>query len=144
MLFRDDVLRYEIHAASRWIGRHQLSHCDCEKRQLDWAETRVPELAMHIAITDPMNHAQTAVAGPPDAIGVPKVAGTDPKTPRMEIAYETVLHLVNSRFSSYPVRQNKVSANGVLSDEPVDSLSAPTTSRHHRRWWPWADQGQLD
>jgi len=41
---------------------------------------------MHIAITDPINHAHTAVAGPPLAIGVPKVAGTEPRTPRIEIA----------------------------------------------------------
>lgn len=44
---------------------------------------------------------QTAVAGPPDPMGAPKVAGTEPSTPRMEIAYETVDHLVNSRLSSY-------------------------------------------
>jgi hypothetical protein len=31
---------------------------------------------------------------------IPKVAGTDPRTPRIEIAYETVDHFVNSRRSS--------------------------------------------
>jgi hypothetical protein len=41
----------------------------------------------------PMNHAQTAVAGPPDNIGAPNVAGTEPSTPRIDIAYETVDHL---------------------------------------------------
>lgn len=41
---------------------------------------------MHIAMTEPMNQAQTAVAGPPEAIGEPKVAGTDPRTPRIEMA----------------------------------------------------------
>jgi hypothetical protein len=41
---------------------------------------------MHIAIMEPMNHAQTAVAGPPEATGMPYVAGTDPRTPRIEIA----------------------------------------------------------
>ena len=34
----------------------------------------------------PMNHAHTHVAGPPELIGTPKVAGTDPSTPRIEIA----------------------------------------------------------
>jgi hypothetical protein len=46
---------------------------------------------------DPTNHAQTAVAGPPRLRGTPYVAGCDPNTPRMEIAYDTVDHLVNSR-----------------------------------------------
>jgi hypothetical protein len=44
------------------------------------------ELAMQYAITLPINHAQTHVAGPPDIIGAPNVAGTDPSTPRIEIA----------------------------------------------------------
>lgn len=46
----------------------------------------VPELAMHIAMQDPMNQAHTAVAGPPSVTGTPNVAGTDPRTPRMEMA----------------------------------------------------------
>jgi hypothetical protein len=58
------------------------------------------ELAMHMAITDPMNQHHTAVAGPPAFRGGPKVAGTDPRTPRMEIAYDTVDHFENSRLSS--------------------------------------------
>lgn len=44
------------------------------------------ELAMHIAIKDPMSQHQTAVAGPPALRGGPNVAGTDPSTPRIEIA----------------------------------------------------------
>jgi hypothetical protein len=48
---------------------------------------------MQYAMILPMNHAHTAVAGPPEDIGAPNVAGTDPNTPRMEIAYETVDHL---------------------------------------------------
>jgi hypothetical protein len=63
-------------------------------------EADKPELAMHIAITDPINHAHTAVPGPPEARGLPTVAGTEPRTPRMDMAYETVDHLVNSRLSS--------------------------------------------
>ncbi len=56
---------------------------------------------MHIAIHDPMNQHHTAVAGPPAMMGFPNVAGTEPRTPRMDIAYDTVDHLVNSRLSSY-------------------------------------------
>jgi hypothetical protein len=48
--------------------------------------THIPELAIHIAMHDPTNHAHTAVAGPPEAKGLLNVAGTDPRTPRMEIA----------------------------------------------------------
>lgn len=48
----------------------------------------------------PMNQAQTAVAGPPDDIGAPKVAGTEPSTPRMEMAYETVDHLEKCLWST--------------------------------------------
>ena len=59
------------------------------------------ESAMQVAIIEPMNQHQTAVAGPPAMIAMPKVAGTEPKTPSMEIAYETVDHFVNSRRSSY-------------------------------------------
>lgn len=64
--------------------------------------------AMNSAITLPMSHAITAVAGPPDASGALNVAGTDPKTPRIEIAYEIVENAVNSRRSSYraPVGQH--------------------------------------
>lgn len=44
------------------------------------------ELPMHIAIQEPKNQHHTAVAGPPASKGEPKVAGTDPSTPRMDIA----------------------------------------------------------
>jgi hypothetical protein len=47
---------------------------------------------MQYAMILPINHAHTAVAGPPEDIGAPNVAGTDPSTPRMDIAYETVDH----------------------------------------------------
>jgi hypothetical protein len=60
----------------------------------------VPELAIQYAITLPMSHAHTAVAGPPDVIGAPKVAGTEPSTPRIEIAYETVDHFEKCRCST--------------------------------------------
>jgi hypothetical protein len=46
----------------------------------------VPELAIQYAITLPMNQAHTAVAGPPALIGLEKVAGTEPRTPRIEMA----------------------------------------------------------
>lgn len=52
----------------------------------------VPELAIQYAMILPMNHAHTAVAGPPEVIGAPKVAGTEPSTPRIEMAYDTVDH----------------------------------------------------
>lgn len=47
---------------------------------------KVPELAIHIAIKEPMNQAHTAVAGPPELSGLPIVAGTDPNTPKIEMA----------------------------------------------------------
>lgn len=58
------------------------------------------ELPMHMAMHEPISQHQTAVAGPPAARGAPNVAGTEPKTPRMEMAYETVDHFENSRRSS--------------------------------------------
>lgn len=54
-------------------------------------------MAMMYAMIEPMNHAHTAVAGPPTVMGMPYVAGWEPSTPKMEMAYETVLHFVNSR-----------------------------------------------
>jgi hypothetical protein len=67
-----------------------------------YAETSsATELAMHIAMHEPMNHAHTAVAGPPAEMGLPNVAGTEPRTPKMEIAYETVDHFENSRLNSW-------------------------------------------
>lgn len=66
-----------------------------------YAETSsATELAMHMAMQEPMNQHHTAVAGPPAASGGPNVAGTDPNTPKMEIAYDTVDHFENSRLSS--------------------------------------------
>lgn len=69
---------------------------------MGYAETSsATELAIHIAINDPINQHHTAVAGPPAAKGGPNVAGTEPRTPRMEIAYETVDHFENSLLSSW-------------------------------------------
>lgn len=56
---------------------------------------------MHIAITDPINQHHTAVAGPPALSGWPKVAGTDPNTPNIEMAYDIVDHFENSRLISW-------------------------------------------
>lgn len=46
----------------------------------------LPEVAIHMAIKDPKNQHQTAVAGPPELMGTANVAGTEPNTPRIEIA----------------------------------------------------------
>jgi hypothetical protein len=61
-----------------------------------------PELAIQYAIMLPMNQAHTAVAGPPEDIGAPNVAGTDPNTPRIDMAYETVDHLEKCRRRTCP------------------------------------------
>lgn len=45
-----------------------------------------PELAMQYAMMLPIIQAHTAVAGPPEPTGLPKVAGTEPSTPRIEMA----------------------------------------------------------
>lgn len=45
-----------------------------------------PDLAIHEAMMLPTNQAQTAAAGPPRERGLPKVAGTEPRTPRTEMA----------------------------------------------------------
>jgi len=63
-------------------------------------DVAIPEEAMHMAMQLPKNQHQTAVAGPPEEIGTLKVAGTEPNTPRIEMAYDTVDHLVNSRRNS--------------------------------------------
>lgn len=60
----------------------------------------VPEAEIHEAINDPTNHAHTVDAGPPRLNGIPKVAGTEPKTPNTETAYERVDHLVKWRLMS--------------------------------------------
>lgn len=69
-----------------------------------------------MAIKVPKNQHQTAVAGPPDCIGALNVAGTEPSTPRIEIAYDTVDHFVNSRRSSYHgfKRQSKLRCGYLL------------------------------
>jgi len=41
---------------------------------------------MHEAITEPINHAHTEAAGPPRLSGLPKAAGTEPRTPSTETA----------------------------------------------------------
>lgn len=46
----------------------------------------VPDAEMQEAIIEPINHAQTAEAGPPRLKGLPNVAGTEPRTPRTETA----------------------------------------------------------
>lgn len=43
----------------------------------------------------------TDVPGPPSAKGTPKVAGTEPRTPRTEIAYDRVEYWLNSRMKDY-------------------------------------------
>lgn len=52
---------------------------------------------------DPMNHAHTEDAGPPKLNGLPNVAGTEPRTPSTEIAYERVDHFVKWRLRSYGI-----------------------------------------
>ena len=66
----------DTNSATAQISLVKLGHC----------RSLVPELAIHIAIQEPMNQHHTAVAGPPAIIGLPNVAGTEPRTPRMEIA----------------------------------------------------------
>lgn len=56
---------------------------------------------MHEAINEPTNHAHTVDAGPPSLNGIPKVAGTEPRIPNTEIAYERVDHLVKWRLRSW-------------------------------------------
>ena len=93
------------------------------------------------AMIDPMNHAQTAVAGPPKLMGTPYVAGCDPRTPRIEMAYDTVDHFVNSRRSSYYLLA-VLHASRHLTD-----LSVPYPSEQtfvvvlYCRHWPWSGIG---
>jgi hypothetical protein len=87
MLWGNNVLRYVVHPASRWISRHKFGDWLCVSDfdpRIVFSHT--PELAIQYAMILPMNHAHTHVAGPPEVIGTPKVAGTDPSTPRIEIA----------------------------------------------------------
>lgn len=62
-------------------------------RRAKW-ETHIPEADMHDAIKDPTSHARIVAAGPPKLRGIPNVAGTEPKIPSTETAYERVDHLV--------------------------------------------------
>lgn len=99
---------------------------------------------MHMAMQLPMNHAQTAVAGPPAVMGLPKVAGTEPRTPRMDMAYETVDHFVNSRRNSLDgVSYIKIPGGWVCAvaekgktrhHEPACSQFAPAIFRRHPGW----------
>lgn len=45
-----------------------------------------PDIDMICAIRDPNAQAHTAAAGPPIPRGLPKVAGTEPRTPSTETA----------------------------------------------------------
>lgn len=94
---------------------------------------------MHIAMHDPMNQHHTAVAGPPVMMGFPNVAGTEPSTPRMEIAYETVDHLVNSRRSSYTGVQLAACVIGVKQpNRPACSQCEQVGAHHRPQWEPMA------
>ena len=55
---------------------------------------------MQYAKTEPTIQHHTAVAGPPAESGKASSAGTEPRTPRMDVAYDAIDHLVNSRRSS--------------------------------------------
>ena len=46
----------------------------------------VPEADMHEGIIEPINHAHADAAGPPRLSGLPKVAGTEPRTPSTDTA----------------------------------------------------------
>ena len=59
-----------------------------------------PEQAIQYAKHEPIAQHHMVVAGPPAMSGGPHVAGTDPKTPRIEIAYETVDHFEKALRSS--------------------------------------------
>lgn len=101
MLLWDNMFGDKVHATSRGICRYQLGNCISQHMPIGHIENRLlPEEAMMKAAMEPTNQAHTAVAGPPTVIGTPYVAGWEPRTPRIEIAYEYVDHLVNSRRSS--------------------------------------------
>lgn len=91
-----------VHSSGSRICRDQLSHClnVLTGAIAVFISLCVPELAMQYAMILPMNQAQTAVAGPPELMGAPKVAGTEPSTPRIDIAYETVDHLEKCRCNT--------------------------------------------
>lgn len=102
-----------------------------------YAETNsATQLAMTMAMNDPMNHVQTAVAGPPTLMGTPYVAGCDPRTPRIDIAYETVDHLVNSRRNSCE-RSALCGVGDGNRHKPVCTRCARGASRRRPVSWPW-------
>lgn len=87
----DSILRYDmfgdiVHTSSSWICRDQLGDYEKVSTRHSGIVKDAPELAMQYAMMLPMNQAHTAVAGPPELIGLPKVAGTEPSTPRIEMA----------------------------------------------------------
>jgi hypothetical protein len=79
---------------------------------------------------EPKNQHHIAVAGPPAAKGAPKVAGTEPRTPKMEIAYEMVDHLENSRLSSCRKCQRALKTKELLII-PAYSQFEPEGAHHH-------------
>ncbi len=80
------MFRDKVHAASGRISRYQLGDFDVVRYRFRTRMRDLPELAIHMAMQDPMSQHQTAVAGPPAPMGMLKVAGTEPRTPRMEMA----------------------------------------------------------
>lgn len=85
---------------------------------------------------EPINQHHTAVAGPPADSGAPNVAGTEPSTPRMEMAYETVDHLENSRRSSwlevhYQIVPRYDRHKGLGPQLPAYTRCEPAKAHHH-------------
>ena len=94
---------------------------------------------------DPMNQAHTAVAGPPAEIGLPNVAGTEPRTPRIEMAYETVDHFENSLLNS--CRQTQYGSKierwraAEMWNLPDDIQFLPTAYHRRLESSPWEVEG---
>jgi hypothetical protein len=82
---------------------------------------------------DPISQHQTAVAGPPAERGELKVAGTEPRTPKTEIAYDTVDHLVNSLRSSFSNLVQEIQLPWII---PACSQSALAYAHHRLGWLP--------
>jgi len=59
-----------------------------------------PDAAIQYAIIEPINQAHTTAAGPPKLNGMWNVAGTEPRIPSTEIAYEMVDQPEKCRFIS--------------------------------------------
>jgi hypothetical protein len=76
------MLRHEVHAPGRWIGRYKLGNYKVSDsilgpsgiNKIEW--WILPDRAMHSEKKDPENQHQTAVAGPPAASGEDQVPGT--------------------------------------------------------------------